>query len=66
MPRKLPTGHMTRVPPGKINIPIWERVTGKAETSGTVREKGMIVIGEKYIEVMTCMIEETLENMVKR
>lgn len=30
-----------------------------------VRETEMIVIGEKYIEVMTCMIEETLESMVK-
>lgn len=49
----------------QINIPIWERATGKAETSGMVRETETTVIGEKYIEVMTCMIEETLESMVK-
>lgn len=30
-----------------------------------VREIEVTEIGEKYIEVMTCMIEETLENMVK-
>lgn len=66
MPRKPPTGHMTKVQLGKINIPIWERVIGKDGTSGTVSGREMIEIGEKCIEMMTCTIEEILENMAKR
>lgn len=66
MPRKLPTDHTTKVLLGKTNIPVWERVTGKDGTSGMVNGTEMKEIGEKYIEVMTSMTEEILENMVKR